>query len=250
MSFKVGEKGTVHHVDALPPLLCLSTLAGALPPPAVHPLHELSAAGDRGPPHPAPVERDVAALAAMLTLMREASHDGWTADMVARGVDIQRRVIGYRKRILDRSDDLEAAIGELMREARALHLPTSAETVHTSAVDGEGTGCSITMSAGYGAGVLPPGTGCWLNNSLGEVELNPEGLKIVEPGGEVVRARHRRPGKGREIEKQKIAVTRHRQRAAAGFERHAFRARIQAVEEGQQLVEISDGIRGEILIKD
>jgi gamma-glutamyltranspeptidase/glutathione hydrolase len=123
-----------------------------------------------------------AALAAMLMLMREASHGGWTADMVARGVEIQRRVIGYRKRILDRSDDLDAAIGELMREARDLHLPVSAETVHTSAVDGDGSGCSITMSAGYGAGVLPPGTGCWLNNSLGEVELNPDGLKIVEPG--------------------------------------------------------------------
>ncbi len=54
--------------------------------------------------------------------------------------------------------------------------------MHTSAVDGEGRGCSITMSSGYRSGVMPPGTGCWLNNSVGEIELNPGGLKALPPG--------------------------------------------------------------------
>ena len=34
-----------------------------------------------------------------------------------------------------------------------------------------GLACSITSSAGYGSGVVVPGTGIWLNNSLGEVDL-------------------------------------------------------------------------------
>lgn len=124
-----------------------------------------------------------ATLAAMLILMRDTAHTGWTAAVVGRCARIQRAVLAFRHRRLDRSDDLDGDIAELLREARADRLPTSSETVHTSAVDAQGIGCSITMSAGYGSGVLPPGTGCWLNNALGEVELSADGgLKIAEPG--------------------------------------------------------------------
>ena len=58
----------------------------------------------------------------------------------------------------------------------------SAATVHTSAVDTDGLGCSITSSAGYGSGEIPAGTGLWLNNCLGELELNRRGLDAGPAG--------------------------------------------------------------------
>lgn len=123
-----------------------------------------------------------ATLGAMLLLMGDAAPTGWTPTAVARCVEIQRTVLAFRRRRLDTSEDLDRDIASLLESAAAHRLPTSTETVHTSAVDGEGRGCSITMSSGYGSGVMPPGTGCWLNNSVGEIELNPGGLKALPPG--------------------------------------------------------------------
>ena len=48
--------------------------------------------------------------------------------------------------------------------------------MHTSAVDDSGLGCAVTASSGYGSGEMPEGTGLWLNNCLGELELNRRGL--------------------------------------------------------------------------
>ena len=48
--------------------------------------------------------------------------------------------------------------------------------MHTSVVDSDGTACAITASSGYGSGEMPAGTGLWLNNCLGEIELNRRGL--------------------------------------------------------------------------
>lgn len=59
---------------------------------------------------------------------------------------------------------------------------SSGDTLHTSAVDDAGAACAATFSDGYGSGVMPPGTGTWLNNCLGEEELNPHGLHGWEPG--------------------------------------------------------------------
>jgi gamma-glutamyltranspeptidase/glutathione hydrolase len=39
-------------------------------------------------------------------------------------------------------------------------------------VDAAGTACAVTTSHGYGSGATVPGTGLWLNNCLGEHELN------------------------------------------------------------------------------
>ena len=58
----------------------------------------------------------------------------------------------------------------------------SPSTVHTSVVDSSGTACAITMSAGYGSGLSPSGTGFWMNNALGEEELNPSGFHGLRPG--------------------------------------------------------------------
>ena len=38
------------------------------------------------------------------------------------------------------------------------------------------------MSTGYGSGLMPSGTGIWLNNCLGELELIPEALAGPAPG--------------------------------------------------------------------
>jgi gamma-glutamyltranspeptidase/glutathione hydrolase len=48
----------------------------------------------------------------------------------------------------------------------------AASTIHVSAVDSAGGACAVTASSGYGSGVITPGTGLWLNNCLGEPELN------------------------------------------------------------------------------
>jgi len=54
--------------------------------------------------------------------------------------------------------------------------------VHTSACDSDGLACAITASSGYGSGEMPERTGLWLNNSLGELELNRRGLDAGPPG--------------------------------------------------------------------
>ena len=59
---------------------------------------------------------------------------------------------------------------------------TSPSTAHVSVVDDDGDACAVTVSSGYGSGVLSPGTGIWLNNCLGEQELLPAGLAGLRPG--------------------------------------------------------------------
>ena len=61
-------------------------------------------------------------------------------------------------------------------------LGVAPSTAHVSVVDAEGFACSVTASSGYGAGVSIPGTGVWLNNCLGEHELNRAGLHTLAPG--------------------------------------------------------------------
>jgi len=111
-----------------------------------------------------------------------ARHEHWTWGEV---IEIQRRVLAYRLSVHDRSRDL-VADGHALLEAVERHglpgLPTSASTAHVSVVDEHGNACAITMSAGYGAGMVIPGTGILLNNALGEPELNGLGLHAVAPG--------------------------------------------------------------------
>ncbi|CAN5312959.1 gamma-glutamyltransferase [soil metagenome] len=121
-----------------------------------------------------------AALAAMLLLTRHDPISQWDEAGVARIADIQQRVLTYRQEHLDFSEDLEQEARRLLEDCKA--GLTAASTVHTSAVDDSGLGCAVTMSAGYGSGVMPPGTGIWLNNCLGEIELNRRGLHPGPPG--------------------------------------------------------------------
>ncbi len=59
---------------------------------------------------------------------------------------------------------------------------TSPSTATVSVVDDEGDACAITVSSGYGSGVMTPGTGIWLNNALGEQELLHGGPHSLAPG--------------------------------------------------------------------
>ena len=124
-------------------------------------------------------------LIAMLLACSDLAAEGWTSGGLRQLVESQRACLDFRKRNLDLADDVAAAPPRLIDSARSGQLLarwTSASTVHTSVVDGAGTGCAITASSGYGSGEMPAGTGLWLNNCLGEIELNRRGLDAGPPG--------------------------------------------------------------------
>src|SRR5919112_2678235 len=62
----------------------------------------------------------------------------------------------------------------------------SPHTTHLSCVDSEGLAVSITASMGYGSGLVVPGTGIPMNNTLGEPELNPRGFHALTPGKRLI----------------------------------------------------------------
>ncbi len=130
-----------------------------------------------------------ASLAAMLFLLEGSGFPGWNLEGMHHLVRTQQAVLGYRREFLDTSVDRPQAISRLLDLAHTgdwRRLLTSPSTVHTSAVDAGGSACSVTMSAGYGSGVMPPGTGIWMNNSLGELELNQLGFHALAPGDRLV----------------------------------------------------------------
>lgn len=120
-----------------------------------------------------------AVLSAMLMACAGLREHTWNRATLEQLIHSQQACLDFRKRNLDLADDVgkEAArLVESARTGRLLSRWTSASTVHTSVVDSAGTGCSITASSGYGSGEMPAGTGLWLNNCLGEIELNRRGL--------------------------------------------------------------------------
>ncbi len=124
-------------------------------------------------------------LAAMLTLALREPPSDFSAQDIARVVRQQASVLSYRRETLDLTTDvaLEARrLLDLCASGARDNADRSGSTVHASAVDDAGLGCGITMSSGYGAGVIPPGTGIWMNNCLGELELNRRGLMVDPPG--------------------------------------------------------------------
>lgn len=124
------------------------------------------------------------ALAAMLARMGRTPAAAWDAAAVARLATVQREVFEFLRTLpLDLATD--AALESLLAWARSGGDPggrRSPSTVHVSALDQDGLGCAITASSGYGSGVLVPRTGIWLNNCLGELELNPRGFHGLQPG--------------------------------------------------------------------
>ena len=57
-----------------------------------------------------------------------------------------------------------------------LNLSKSSSTIQINTSDEMNNHFSITFSSGYGSGVLCKNTGMYFNNSLGEIELNPQGF--------------------------------------------------------------------------
>ena len=126
-----------------------------------------------------------AVLAAMLLAFERQPIDTWDAAALLQLVRVQQAALSYRKRNLDLSDDLPRDARKLLELARSGELlagGTSGATVHTSAVDRDGLACAITASSGYGSGEMPAGTGLWLNNCMGELELNRRGFEAGPPG--------------------------------------------------------------------
>lgn len=124
-------------------------------------------------------------LSAMISAFESLDINGWNKESLTHLVQVQQACLGYRKRHLDLADDMKSAGARMLEVARSgtlLSRWSSASTVHTSAVDSNGLGCSITASSGYGSGEMPAGTGLWLNNCVGEIELNRRGLDAGPPG--------------------------------------------------------------------
>jgi gamma-glutamyltranspeptidase/glutathione hydrolase len=126
-----------------------------------------------------------AVLTAMLLACGDLHADDWDINSLDKLIRVQRACLDFRRDRLDIAEDVDAAAAELIRAAtdgQFLSQWSSSSTVHTSAVDDSGVGCAVTASSGYGSGEMPDGTGLWLNNGLGEIELNRRDVDSREPG--------------------------------------------------------------------
>jgi gamma-glutamyltranspeptidase/glutathione hydrolase len=123
-------------------------------------------------------------LTAMLRLMDGRPQGGWTTSDVEHMIRVQRAVLGHRLDVLDHTADLVAEAADYLDRVDRDHVAVleSGSTAHVSAADRTGEACSVTFSSGYGSGMIAAGTGIWLNNCLGEQELNPLGLYGAAPG--------------------------------------------------------------------
>lgn len=101
-----------------------------------------------------------AGVAEMLRLLDGRPRGSWTDADVEHLVAVQREVLGRGP----------------------APLRESGSTAHCSATDTDGRACAVTVSSGYFSGMIARGTGIWLNNTLGEQELNPGGLHALAPG--------------------------------------------------------------------
>ncbi len=141
-------------------------------------------------------------LSVMLTELARRGAWDW-ADLV----EVQRSVLGHRLDVHDLSADLDAdghaLLAAVERDGLGA-LPTSPSTAHVSVVDDQGDACAITVSSGYGAGLVVPGTGILLNNCLGEQELNRRGLHAAPPGTRL--ASNMAPTLGRTSDGRVLAV--------------------------------------------
>ena len=84
----------------------------------------------------------------------------------------------YRKDNLEFFGNRKDKVG---KEIKNFNISPSTVQVNTS--DTDNNHFSITFSSGYGSGVICKNTGMYLNNSLGEIELNPQGF-LGETKGE------------------------------------------------------------------
>ena len=127
-------------------------------------------------------------LVAMLRLLDTHPHPLGDEAVRARLIRVQRAVLGHRLDVLDTSADLtdDARTFLDLIDSDPGSVLESGSTAHVSATDSDGVACSVTISSGYGSGMIAEGTGIWLNNCLGEHELNPAGLAARPPGSRLL----------------------------------------------------------------
>ena len=170
----IAEEGAATlHTGELAELITTDVLArgGVLGPedlaayqPVVRPSLVTEAGGWRLATTPPPSVGGLSVIA-MLRLL-----DGWdpddqgVPDDTERLVEVQRAVLGQGP----------------------ASLLESGSTAHCSATDSDGRACAVTVSSGYFSGMIAAGTGIWLNNTLGEQELNPGGLHALAPGSRLL----------------------------------------------------------------
>lgn len=123
-------------------------------------------------------------VAAMLRLLDGRPRAAWDAADIEHLVRVQRAVLGHRLDVLDTTDDLAGEAAAFLELVDRDHLAVleSGSTAHVSATDSDGGACAVTVSSGYSSGMIARGTGIWLNNCLGEQELNARGLHGLTPG--------------------------------------------------------------------
>ncbi len=134
--------------------------------------------------NPAPAAGGVA-VAALLALLDEMpSGNTWSTEELRVLARAQAYVLGAGladpETERGRNERADALLDRVRRLGR-LAL-TSPSTATVSAVDDRGGACAVTVSSGYGSGVMVPGTGLALNNCLGEQELLAAGPHTLTPG--------------------------------------------------------------------
>ncbi|MET0931923.1 MAG: gamma-glutamyltransferase [Aeromicrobium sp.] len=145
-------------------------------------------------------------VAAMLRLLDGRPHAAWDVDDIAYLVRVQRAVLGHRLDVLDSTDDLVRDATAFLDLVDRDHLAVleSGSTAHVSATDSDGGACSVTVSSGYSSGMIARGTGIWLNNCLGEQELNARGLHGLDPGTRLLS--NMAPTVGRHVDGSALAI--------------------------------------------
>ncbi len=125
------------------------------------------------------------ALAAMLELLRGTPAEGaWSVEELRLLARVQGTVMQAGLAEPEAEEARTERAQQLLDQVRRAGGPplTSPSTATVSAVDDRGGACAITISSGYGSGVMVPGTGLALNNCLGEQELLAGGPHTLEPG--------------------------------------------------------------------
>lgn len=101
----------------------------------------------------------------------------------------QRHLLGLREKVFA-DPNFDTCTAARFLETTGLSDPWNAlqspNTTHFSVVTSDGGMAAVTMSMGYGAGVVLPSLGIACNNSLGEPELNPHGYHTAPPGTRLV----------------------------------------------------------------
>ncbi len=134
--------------------------------------------------NPPPAAGGVAVAALLELLHGLPSGTTWSAEELGVLARAQAMVLGAGLPDPESEQARTARADELLggiRAAGRLAL-TSPSTATVSAVDDRGGACAVTVSSGYGSGVMVPGTGLALNNCLGEQELLASGPHHLPPG--------------------------------------------------------------------